>query len=259
MTTSADGGASSYPPAFFAEFKPQHAFDMVQRLPGFSFNGGADVRGFGGAAGNVLIDGERPSSKAVSLDAVLQRIPVAQVDRIDLIRGGAPGIDMQGQPVIANVIRKRGASSSVTVQLLAKPFADGFVGYVPRLEGTWRSGPLAIEGQLAYRNDRTPGSGDGPVSRISRAGVLLQSGRFQVDERVDLASFNGAAEYRPGIAVMRLNLSGAREEVNRRERSDLRDPIGAFVSRNDSVEIDQDYEVGGDYERPINDILSTLR
>ena len=28
------------------------------------------------------------------------------MEKIDVIRGGAPGIDMQGQPVIANVVLK---------------------------------------------------------------------------------------------------------------------------------------------------------
>ena len=80
---------------------------MVNALPGFALDAGDGVRGFGGAAGNVLIDGERPATKNDTLDEVLQRIPASSVARIDVIRGGAPGIDMQGKTVIANVIRRR--------------------------------------------------------------------------------------------------------------------------------------------------------
>jgi len=61
-----------------------------------------------GAAGNVLVDGKRPSSKSDSIDQILQRIPMSQVERVDVIRGGAPGIDMQGKTVLANVVRKKG-------------------------------------------------------------------------------------------------------------------------------------------------------
>jgi hypothetical protein len=57
------------------------------------------VRGFEGAAGDVLIDGELPTSKSDDLESVLRRIPASQVARIDLIRGGAPGIDMHGKVV----------------------------------------------------------------------------------------------------------------------------------------------------------------
>ncbi|MBN9319324.1 MAG: TonB-dependent receptor [Caulobacterales bacterium] len=254
--TGSGAGVTSYPPTFFAEFKPTSAFDMVQRLPGFSFNGGADVRGFGGAAGNVMIDGERPSSKAVSLQQLLQRIPVSQVERIDLVRDASAGLDMQGQPVVANVIRKSGASSTLALQMLAKAFDDGFVGVVPRVEATWRSGPLSLEGQLQYRNDRSPSSGDGPFWRRSASGASLFDGRFDVDSRQDLVNFNVGAEYRPGADVLRFNLSGAREVGDRRERSDLTDAVGAYQVFNDSEEIDNDWELGGDYERPLTSKLT---
>ena len=73
---------------------------MIFRLPGFNLDtGDSGTRGFAGAAGNVLIDGDRPSSKSDSLDAVLRRISAGSVERIELIRGGAPGIDMQGRAV----------------------------------------------------------------------------------------------------------------------------------------------------------------
>ena len=105
--TTGQSGVISYTPADFADARPNTALDMISRLPGFSFEGGDSVRGFAGAAGNVLIDGARPTIKTDSLGDTLARIPINQVERIDVIRGGAPGIDMQGKAVIANVIRKR--------------------------------------------------------------------------------------------------------------------------------------------------------
>ncbi|MFL6689127.1 MAG: TonB-dependent receptor plug domain-containing protein [Alphaproteobacteria bacterium] len=96
----------TYPASFFEEARPNTAYDMIARLPGFVFNNGNTARGFGGTAGNVLIDGQRPTSKTDDLQSVLTRMPAADVERIDLVRGGAPGIDMQGQAVVANVIRK---------------------------------------------------------------------------------------------------------------------------------------------------------
>src|SRR5437773_11853333 len=99
--TSAPSAANSYPASYFALAKPNTAFDMIARLPGFTFDPGQSVRGFGGAAGNVLIDGERPATKADTLDNILKRIPAASVLRIDLIRGSAPGVDMQARTVLA--------------------------------------------------------------------------------------------------------------------------------------------------------------
>lgn len=106
------GGAGtdivSYPLEFFAEMWPSTARDMIDRVPGFKLDEGGGARGLSGAAGNVLIDGNHPASKTDSLGDILGRIPAGQVARIDVIRGGAPGIDMQGKSVVANVVRKGG-------------------------------------------------------------------------------------------------------------------------------------------------------
>src|SRR5688572_18590861 len=80
----------SYRPEFFADFQPANASEMIDRVPGFILDDGADVRGYEGSAGNVLIDGERPATKSEDLEQVLRRIPASRVERIDLIRGGAP-------------------------------------------------------------------------------------------------------------------------------------------------------------------------
>src|SRR5688500_13475011 len=55
--TPSGSGVIRYDPSFFAAFNPNTAGDMVLRLPGFALDTGAEVRGFAGAAGNVLIDG----------------------------------------------------------------------------------------------------------------------------------------------------------------------------------------------------------
>ena len=88
-----DQAVSTYAPDFFSASRPANAMDMINRLPGFSFDGGGNVRGLSGAAGNVLIDGRRPASKSDALSDVLGRVPANQVLRVDVIRGGAPGID----------------------------------------------------------------------------------------------------------------------------------------------------------------------
>ena len=45
----ATAGVLSYPPAYFAEVGPSTAYDIVLRLPGFSFDKGTAVRGLAGA------------------------------------------------------------------------------------------------------------------------------------------------------------------------------------------------------------------
>ena len=60
-----DGRKIVYEAAFFAQYAPRSAYDIVQRVPGFTLDLGAtqtqqgsvDVRGFAGTAGNVVING----------------------------------------------------------------------------------------------------------------------------------------------------------------------------------------------------------
>src|SRR5690242_14451704 len=102
VTGTPQQGVTSYGPEFFTAQQPSTAVDMLNRIPGFTLDNGATVRGFEGAAGNVLIDGQRPASKSETLQDIIFRIPAGKVARIDIIRGGAPGIDMQGKTVLAN-------------------------------------------------------------------------------------------------------------------------------------------------------------
>jgi hypothetical protein len=125
-----ESGVTSYPASYFAEFRPTTALDMLGRIPGFTFDGGdSSIRGFAGAAGNVLIDGERPPSRGDSLSSVLGRIPAGNVVRIDIVRGGAAGIDMQGKTVVANVIRRKASGLTGSVLGTATVFDDSGIYY----------------------------------------------------------------------------------------------------------------------------------
>ncbi len=98
----ASSGEVNYPASFFDRYQPATALDMVQRVPGFQLNNGGNRRGFGAAAGNILLNGRRPSTKDDLPAAMLTRIPASYVESIELIRGQLRGIDMRGQSVVAN-------------------------------------------------------------------------------------------------------------------------------------------------------------
>ncbi len=169
---AANAGVTSYQPVFFAAVRPNTALDMVNALPGFSLDTGDSVRGFAGAAGNVLIDGDRPATKNDTLDEILKRIPAASVARIDVIRGGAPGIDMQGKTMIANVIRKKDDGLKLTTAVAPTWLYDGKFAYGVRLEGTKRSGETSFEGSLLLGTGGDDGTGDGPHTVSTPAGVV---------------------------------------------------------------------------------------
>jgi hypothetical protein len=173
--TPAASGVISYPVAFFAAVRPNTALDMINNLPGFSLDTGGAVRGFGGAAGNVLIDGERPATKNDPLDEILKRIPASAVARIDLIRGGAPGIDMQGKTLIANVIRKNDQGLKLVAAVQYTAIGNGRTDYGLRFEGSRRIGQTALEGALLFGTGADDGTGNGPHLVTTPSGAVLLS------------------------------------------------------------------------------------
>lgn len=105
------GGPALFASAYFTQYNPVTAADMVARVPGFELRDGEERRGFGGSAGNLLINGERPSSKAAASE-LLKRIPASDVIRIELMSGSSAGSEIRGQGQIVNVVLKPSDSRS---------------------------------------------------------------------------------------------------------------------------------------------------
>lgn len=184
-----------FEPAFFADSQPNTALDMIARLPGFGLdNGDSGTRGFAGAAGNVLIDGARPSSKSDSLEEVLRRIAAAGVERIELIRGGASGIDMQGQAVVANVVIKRTVQTERVIELNTYLYNDGYLGPLVRAAYSRREGENQIEGAITATTDRTHLTADGYRRRFNANDVLIQAADLDLYDLVRNVDARGAIQ-----------------------------------------------------------------
>ncbi len=94
-----------YDAAFFTPYAPMNALQMIERVPGFTLEvGDSELRGFGQAAGNVVINGQRPSSKSETLDDVLARVPASRVARIEIGPGDLFGTEFAGKPMVANLV-----------------------------------------------------------------------------------------------------------------------------------------------------------
>ncbi|QUD87070.1 TonB-dependent receptor plug domain-containing protein [Phenylobacterium montanum] len=201
-------GVTSYNADFFAAARPATAYDMILRLPGFTFDGGAQVRGFADGAGNVLIDGERPTSKQDDLEQALKRIPATQVDHIDIIRGGAPGIDMQGRTLVANIVRKTGSGAAVgAVTLQDKVLVEGS-GALPaiRIEWSKRLDDHSLEIGLFSGRFVDDGLGSGPHSLRDGAGNLLDAYHLSAKGRDQQSSLTVA--YQGPLAGGKFKING---------------------------------------------------
>ena len=99
------GRTTSYAVAFFASYAPRNALDIARQVPGFALDlGNLDTRGFAGAAGNVVINGARPSSKSETLETTLARIPASQVARVEVGPGDLYGAEYSTKSQVLNVI-----------------------------------------------------------------------------------------------------------------------------------------------------------
>jgi hypothetical protein len=268
LTTALLGGpawaaqdpVTPYPAAFFAPAQPYSAFDMIARLPGFSFDGGdSDVRGFSGATGNVLIDGKPPASKSESLEAVLKRIPARSVERIELIRPGAAGVDLQGRSLIANVVRAVETTTRGRVEAGTTWHRDGLTA--PRLaaEITRRSGDRLTELSALVGREIDDDKGQGPRRRVSPTGALQRDAVYREDQAHKVAEV--AAGHERALVGGKLRLDASVKSEN--TRADILE-IASFPAPSTEVVIEREKilerEIGGHFDLALNDrwALETL-
>lgn len=246
-------GVSSYPSEFFTDQSLVTALDLVTYIPGFTFRGGDNTRGFSDAAGNVLIDGRRPSAKTIGLRQMLRRIPASAVERVDIIRGGAPGIDMQGQPVIANIVRRGGASSMGSLEAMAKVYSQGEPGRTFRAEQSRQANILALEGALELRQEQDQDeSGKGRVVRRTTSGGVLQQGNYVADIWTSALNASGAAAWDTSSGLLRLNIGLGHDEDDENESTRFQGAFGLISEELVARErISSRIEAGGDFTRDL--------
>ncbi|WP_312146632.1 TonB-dependent receptor domain-containing protein [Brevundimonas sp.] len=178
---ASDQGVLVFTPDFFKDARPNTALDMVNRVPGFSVNDGDGARGFEGAVGNILINGARPASKNDTGSNVLGRTVATQVERIELVRGGAPGIDMQGYSVVANVILKTTSSREHVLTANASLFEGGQDLFGGSYQFTAREGDRTWGVTLSDGISSSDSNGAGYVVRTDANGNILRNEQYYND------------------------------------------------------------------------------
>ena len=140
----------TYEPAYFEQYAPRTALDMVGRIPGFQLQSRDDERrGLGNGGANVLINGERISGKTDPRDQ-LSRITANNVIKIEIVDGTSldiPGLTGQ----VANVYT---TSSGIS--------------------GTWEWNP-------EWRNNLEPSLARGSITVSGESGNLSYTAKLQND------------------------------------------------------------------------------
>ena len=244
---------------FFASFGPVTALDMVQRIPGFSIERGDGRRGFGENAGNVLIDGDRPSTKSDDIFTLLGRIPASEVDYIELSeQAGADG-ETQGKGQVINVVRKLSAKISGTFDAnLLVGTKYGVTGFGSG-SATIRRGPTSYELNFSSFSERVRGFG--PEDFSNGAGKLIERRRYIGRGGYDEFSIGGAIKTKRGDVKINTNAKFTLNNGIDRRFGDYTNASGVFIGSErlftDSPLTDTAIEVGGDIELPLAAKLTT--
>lgn len=150
----------SYDAAFFSTFSPANADQIIQHIPGFVLEeGDSEVRGFRQAAGNVVINGRRPSAKAEALSTVLARIPAARVLRVELVSGDRFGSDYAGKPQVANIILSDAGGLAGTAEVTALREYTGAILPEGNVSALLRRGPSTFNVSIGIKNHETSDAG----------------------------------------------------------------------------------------------------
>lgn len=243
-------GERQFGPDFFATYAPVTALDMVKRIPGFSIDAGEGRRGFGENAGNVLIDGDRPSTKSDDILTILSRIPASQVEYVALSEQAGADTETQGQGQVVNVVRKRTAKVNGTYE--GTIVAGSRYGFQPsgKASATLRRGDTSYELNFSSYSERIYGFG--PEDFKTASAGLVERRFYTGKGGFDQAAIGGAIKTRLGGA--KVNLNG---QVRWSDSFDIREAEyfnSAGVDTGDELLLrggpisDLNYELGGDIE-----------
>jgi hypothetical protein len=247
-----EGAPLRYAAQWYRPFAPRTALDMVRQTPGFTLDEGAARRGLSGAVGNVLVDGRRPSAKEQTLEEILQRIPAAQVQSIELLRGAQTSGDASGQTVLLNVVRTRFTGQGVgsmgfeyAQQHRAMP--NGFMAWTGRA----RSVDYALGASTYSLRRELPGN----RALVDGEGAAYGTRRDSSPRDFSEYTVNGEASSEALGGRLRLTAQAHYERYHEDSVIDDYDTSQAFAesSFNPYTERRRSAEFGGHFDRALDD------
>ena len=244
---------ASYDAAFFAQYAPRSALDIAQRVPGFNLDlGNADIRGFGAAAGNVVINGARPSSKADTLETTLSRIPARRVSKVELGPGDLYGADYSSKSQVLNIILSAEGGLDGNVTGSVRRLYDGTLVPNGSASALYRRGASSINLAAGFGNNFNAEEGTDTLTDAA-TGELLEF-RRKTNTYHDFNPYLSAswALERASDKAIRVNARWSPGQFDLIQRNRVT-PTGD-APHDDSLIQDYDnpvFELGGDVSRPL--------
>ena len=247
------GRSTSYDAAFFAQFAPRTAFDIAQRVPGFSLDlGDQNARGFAGAAGNVVINGARPSSKSETLQTTLQRIPASRVQRVELGPGDLYGSDYAGKSQVLNVVLTAAGGIDGNVTASARRWYTGYINTDIAASALIRRGQSSINLSAGTGRNRQDEEGTDTIIAYSSGAPILHRRKHNAYFNKDPYVSASWALERAQDDAYRANIRWGPSKFDLLQENRVTPAIGATHDDN----LIQHYrfpsfEIGGDITRPL--------
>jgi hypothetical protein len=251
--TQGPGGRTVYEIAFFKPFSPSNALEIVQRVPGFSLDAGnSEVRGFGQAAGNVVINGQRPSSKTDTLQTILARIPASRVARVEIGPGDLFGSEYAGKAQVLNLVLVSAggvagtASGTVRRSFTGKLYPEGSVSALVR------RGRSSFNAAVQVNNNYTSEEGPDRVDELPSGRLVEYRSKVNRIQEPN-GSVSGSWEYNGGEnRTAHLNARGAFDRLSLTQSNHVIPAVGPVRDDRLTERYHQrNWELGGDVTRPL--------
>lgn len=243
-------GKQVYTLADFARYAPKTALDILERVPSFSIRDSENMRGLGQATGNVLFNGQRPSSKSDDLRTLLSRIPAANIQTVEIVDGTTldiPGLSGQVANITYTSAGGVTGQFSWTGEMRAHYAHPLFTRGAVSVSG--RSGALQYE--VGLDNNQASRSSAGGITLITNgAGILTETRDDVWTSDFDAPKLSGKLTWTgAGGSIAHLNAHyqhtyNAYDERGDRVSPGLANRLRTVRQRNDTW----NYEIGGDYE-----------
>lgn len=117
------------------------------------------MRGLSQAAGNVVINGERPSSKSDTLDTILARIPANRVARVEVGRGTLFGAEYSQVSQVLNLVLTSTSGLSGTMEAGARREFTGKIFPQGSASAMLKRGKSTFNASIGVKNDNTSEEG----------------------------------------------------------------------------------------------------
>ena len=260
-----------YPAAYFAEWDPVTAMDMVNRIPGVSVGGGGGGAGFrtpgggnrnasrggrglgsGGGGTEILINGKRTAGKDNNTQAQLARITSEQVNYIELIRGTGGNLDVRGSGQILNIVLFNSPdNSTLTFEVLSDYYKDqetrpgGSVNYSNQFDRL----TMMVSASATPQYDHLVAYEESILGDGSPNDLVYQDNIVKQDTYTFSSNFDYSISENSSARLNALYSNADNPSTVDRTTVDIRNGANLSSSEFENIPARQrNWEVGGDYE-----------